>query len=959
MECFIARFNVNGTRNWGSYTGEYKDDYCSSVKVRNSEVYVGGTSMGVYGLIPTKYSYQSNIPIGSDPFYYMNYPELFIEKYNTFGQKCWSSYYGIDTLSNPLSSIQFTQNINDIDLSNSNNLLIVGSTTHYNSLGVGNCFNCFNQGGNDAFIAKFAEANFDSLYVKSNINPCIGEDTLVYIAMITDDTIGYTYQWYKNSTELTSENDTDLLFNPVKESDDGVYFCKVSLNEFSMLSDSIIVKTRYNGAFNKETVGFSLSSAADINNNKTFDLLGDRIRMDYYLDSQFEEIPISGFNVTCFPIDKNGDEFIDVILSFQDSINSTYKTIILVNNNGFFIISDTLDISTSLGLSQVFSCDLDNDGDKDLILDYSGYYYYNGCSYGGYQAIYRNNNNSFAFVLSPSNNWPQWPIDNNSIGNIFDIDNDGDIDFSKGEKIFINHGEFSFSFVLLPVQNHCNPNNIYSQILDLFSDGVIDVVVSSDGNNYQCGISSPLDFYQFSNGAFDFINKIDSAAGSNFTGDFTNTGYTDIITNGGLVYTGTGTTHYVNTTPELWIYSQNFFLKQPTSNASFVSGITDQIYFFADYDGDGDLDAFSDSILFVNSPCNPPNTPPTAPTGLMTSINNDTVTFSWQRATDLETPQLGLTYNLRVGTTPGGNDIMSSLSDSTGWRKVVGMGNVYQNTGWWLHGLNIGAYYWSVQAIDNSFAGGPFAADQKFVICEDAPPAAEAISGLQHVCQGQKNVLYSIPEINMASSYEWTLPEHATGQSNTNKILVSFSDSATSGNITVKGINSCGEGILAACPVSVRLKPQAPVIALNNSNYLYSNIPTGNQWFNQDGIINGATDQEYIVSSSGIYYAIVYADGCPSDSSNNIKITISDLEEKKQDKTFNIYPNPVADEMILELNENNQTIDFDILNAKGQVVLQGSVLQKISIPTTNFPPGVYLIKIYTHKYPVARKFNKL
>jgi hypothetical protein len=46
------------------------------------------------------------------------------------------------------------------------------------------------------------------------------------------------------------------------------------------------------------------------------------------------------------------------------------------------------------------------------------------------------------------------------------------------------------------------------------------------------------------------------------------------------------------------------------------------------------------------------------------------------------------------------------------------MGNVYQNTGWWLLNLLPGTYYWSVQAIDNSFAGGPFAPEQTFVVPE-------------------------------------------------------------------------------------------------------------------------------------------------------------------------------------------------------------------------------------------------
>jgi hypothetical protein len=158
------------------------------------------------------------------------------------------------------------------------------------------------------------------------------------------------------------------------------------------------------------------------------------------------------------------------------------------------------------------------------------------------------------------------------------------------------------------------------------------------------------------------------------------------------------------------------FEQESTSSGPGYSGLTNGVIAMGDMENDNDLDLLADSKLFRNDVCNPPNNPPSAPTGLTALVSNDTVLFSWQRATDLKTPQMGLTYNLRVGTTPTGNEIMSSMSDSIGWRKVVGMGNVYQNTGWWLHNLLPGTYFWSVQAVDNSFAGGPFATEKSFVI---------------------------------------------------------------------------------------------------------------------------------------------------------------------------------------------------------------------------------------------------
>jgi hypothetical protein len=43
------------------------------------------------------------------------------------------------------------------------------------------------------------------------------------------------------------------------------------------------------------------------------------------------------------------------------------------------------------------------------------------------------------------------------------------------------------------------------------------------------------------------------------------------------------------------------------------------------------------------------------------------------------------------------------------------MGNVQLNKKWFIKGLDVGKYYaWSVQAIDNTFSGSSFAAEQTF-----------------------------------------------------------------------------------------------------------------------------------------------------------------------------------------------------------------------------------------------------
>ena len=85
------------------------------------------------------------------------------------------------------------------------------------------------------------------------------------------------------------------------------------------------------------------------------------------------------------------------------------------------------------------------------------------------------------------------------------------------------------------------------------------------------------------------------------------------------------------------------------------------------------------------------------------------------------------------------------------------------------------------------------------ILYAQCPGFAGTISGADTVYQGQTMVGYTVPAIANTTSYEWTLPLGATitAGTTTNNITVSFGESATGGNITVKGINNCGEGTVS------------------------------------------------------------------------------------------------------------------------------------------------------------------
>ncbi|HEY6193803.1 MAG TPA: FG-GAP-like repeat-containing protein [Candidatus Eisenbacteria bacterium] len=152
---------------------------------------------------------------------------------------------------------------------------------------------------------------------------------------------------------------------------------------------------------------------------------------------------------------------------------------------------------------------------------------------------------------------------------------------------------------------------------------------------------------------------------------------------------------------------------------------------WGDYDNDGRLDfLLSSTSLFKNSVLTA-NTPPSPPANLQVMRNANRVTFSWSAASDAQTTGAALTYNVRVGTSPGGNEIVPAQSAANGYRRVVQNGNAQGRTFLTLE-LPPGVYHWSVQAVDAAFAGSAFAAEQNIDALTGVPggvtPARFALS---------------------------------------------------------------------------------------------------------------------------------------------------------------------------------------------------------------------------------------
>jgi PKD repeat protein len=241
-----------------------------------------------------------------------------------------------------------------------------------------------------------------------------------------------------------------------------------------------------------------------------------------------------------------------------------------------------------------------------------------------------------------------------------------------------------------------------------------------------------------------------------------------------------------------------------------------------------------------------------------------------------------------------------------------------------------------------------------YISTQAAPAAAGTITGAIEACAGEGPFTYSIPEIDGATSYLWTLPQGATGSSTSTAIEVVFDAGAASGEISVSASNACGSGAAAILNITVNPVPPAPEIT-QNGNTLQSSAASGNQWYDQDGPIVGATGQTYTPQTEGAYYVEVTLAGCSSEKSNTLLFVITGLQPGATAPAFRVYPNPVSSELVLEMAERAESTRIELLDITGQIRFRGSVSGRTVIPIGHLPKGVYFLLLENSSVRELRK----
>lgn len=162
--------------------------------------------------------------------------------------------------------------------------------------------------------------------------------------------------------------------------------------------------------------------------------------------------------------------------------------------------------------------------------------------------------------------------------------------------------------------------------------------------------------------------------------------------------------------------------------------------------------------------------------------------------------------------------------------------------------------------------------------------------------------------------------------------------------------------------VKIDSYPGKPVVSWDYDNYQFiSSSDFYNQWYDENGLISGATGKTYKPAKTGFYYLLLDNHGCISESSDTFSINTG-LAEVFSKIDLSVYPNPNQGIFHVKINKDSGKILETILyDGQGKIIaINGSLGNNQHEAVFNMPflnSGLYFLKVRTDKNTYLAKFN--
>ncbi len=240
-------------------------------------------------------------------------------------------------------------------------------------------------------------------------------------------------------------------------------------------------------------------------------------------------------------------------------------------------------------------------------------------------------------------------------------------------------------------------------------------------------------------------------------------------------------------------------------------------------------------------------------------------------------------------------------------------------------------------------------------------PGNAMITSSLSVCEG--GTLTCTASASAATSYQWTVPAGWTIVSGQNTPNVYLTAGASSGTVSVKPVNNCGEGGIANRFITVNPLPVvslslAPCCVYWPAFVLTGGMPAGGTYSGP-----GVSNNQFDPSSTGpgnqsITYS--YNDpvtGCSNSTTNMIFVdACNGISQNNKGNAVNISPNPNRGMFSLTFPDNIQgTLNMKVMNILGSVVYKENIngihagdSRKLNL--TGLEKGLYTIKLNAHSF---------